>query len=631
MKKINLFIFMLFAVTISKANGFLATIEADHAYVDGNASALKSISRNNPDNKIAEYMFAKLMLSRDNTEYAETFIHNSPNSFLKNDLIHQLLEYYQHHNEFNRYLSAYALLYNTQISLNEKCGHDLANLALGKMDSSLTDSSWLVNNPVPLWCANLVAKEYANGHLNSSEYRRLRYNLMTSDETASFEGIIPKIDARKHKNKWLHRHSSPNTSVFATIRRISKVAYKNPELALETLKNQYLDKDAHDFLINYIAMQFARKQDFNRAINLFNEHPTSFLSDNEFEWKARSYLYYSNWEKLIHVINQMPDTLKNQPVWLYWEATAYHNIGKKDEAHYLFSKIPADYSYYALLTRVGEPSGNSFILQAPKSADATNTLSTEVEKDFTLYRFARQYKRRNLEKIATYQWYYLARKSTDAELIAMSEMAQRQDYYLLSIYAANQLEPRYLNLSFPTPFLEYYNEYSREHDIPTSYPLAISRQESRFNYNAIAFDGGIGLMQLMPQTSRYIFHKSHTNVCNVISLECNIKLGTWYLGNLYHKFGSYIYASAAYNAGPNRPIRWQDKVGQLDNRIQIELIPIASTREYVEKVLTNKAIYDSIFNHSNKIDLLNYIVSLDNGTKRDSSLLNDDNTDAGKL
>lgn len=631
MKKSTLFIFMVFSATISAANSFLASIEADHAYVEGNAAALKNISKNNPNNKIAEYMFAKLMLSRDNAGYAETFIHNSPNSFLKNDLIHQLLSFYQRNKAFNRYLSAYSLLHNTQISLNEKCGYDLANLSVGKVGNSLTDSSWLVNNAVPLWCANLVAKEYNNGHLNNLERKRLLYNLMASDDIATFNSVAPKMDARTPGAKGQRNRSSQNNNVFATIRRISKIAYKKPDVALATLENEHIDKDAHDFLINYIAMQFARKQDFNRAINLFNAHPTESLSDNEFGWKARSYLYYSNWGKLVHVINQMPDTLKNEPVWLYWEATAYHNIGKKDEAHYLFNKIPADYSYYSLLTRVGESPSNTFILHAPKNSDEADNLPAEVKNDFTLYKFARQYKRHNLETIATYQWYYLARKSSSAELIAMSRLAQQQDYYLLSIYAANQLQPRYMNLSFPTPFLDYYEKYSQQQGIPTSYPLATSRQESRFNYNAVAFDGGMGLMQLMPQTSRYILNKSHTSKCSSMSLECNIKLGTWYLGNLYHKFGSYIYASAAYNAGPNRPVMWQNKIGQLDNRIQIELIPIASTRDYVEKVLTNKAVYDSLFNHTNKIDLLNYIVSLDNGAKRDSSLLNDDNTDASKL
>lgn len=631
MKKSILFLFMLFAATISMANGFLAAIEADHAYVAGNAAALKNITAHNPDNKIAEYMFAKLMLNRDNADYAETFIHNSPNSFLKNDLIHQLLAFYQRNKEFNRYLSAYALQNNTQISLNEKCGYDLASISLGKADSILTDSSWLVNNAVPLWCANLVAKEYDNGHLNNSERKRLLYNLMASDDIATFNSIAPRMDARTLSAKRPRSHSSQSSNVFASVHGISKIAYKQPAVALATLENEHIDKDAHDFLINYIAMQFARKQDFNQAISLFNAHPTDSLSDNEFEWKARSYLYYSNWAKLVQVINQMPDTLKNEPVWLYWEATAYHNIGKKDEAHYLFSKIPADYSYYSLLSRDGESSSNTFIIQPPKNSNEANKIPTEIKNDFTLYRLARQYKRPNLETIATYQWYYLARKSSNEELIAMSKMAQQQDYYLLSIYAANQLEPRYMNLSFPTPFLEYYREYSQEHDIPTSYPLAISRQESRFNYSAIAFDGGMGLMQLMPQTARYIINKSHTSKCNTMALECNIKLGTWYLGNLYHKFGSYIYASAAYNAGPNRPVMWQNKIGQLDNRIQIELIPIASTRDYVEKVLTNKAIYDSLFNHTNKVDLLNYIVTLDNGAKREPNLLNDDNTDANKL
>ena len=62
----------------------------------------------------------------------------------------------------------------------------------------------------------------------------------------------------------------------------------------------------------------------------------------------------------------------------------------------------------------------------------------------------------------------------------------------------------------------------------------------------------------------------------------------------------------------------------------MEMIPIQITRDYVQKVLTNKAIYDSKLQGLNNVNLLNYISSLSDAPQN-LDILNDDMTDAGKL
>ena len=142
---------------------------------------------------------------------------------------------------------------------------------------------------------------------------------------------------------------------------------------------------------------------------------------------------------------------------------------------------------------------------------------------------------------------------------------------------------------------------------------AIIKAESTYRTEAVSNKGAVGLMQLMPQTANYIIRKSGYSNCSKITPDCNIKLGTWYLSNLYQKFGNLIYATAAYNAGPNRSKRWYNQLNNLDNRIQIELIPIPITRDYVQKVIAPKIGIDlNIANFSSIMleqkDVLNGIV-----------------------
>ena len=277
-------------------------------------------------------------------------------------------------------------------------------------------------------------------------------------------------------------------------------------------------------------------------------------------------------------------------------------------AQELFKQIPPALSYYAMLAQ-GEL--NHTILITPHAYHQTATTdayTVQAQDALLLYQLGTTFKHKSLITIANAQWNYAVKHIDDNNLLRLSNMAQKYHFYPLSIAAANQLDVSDFMLSFPLSFLNIYNFYSTTYNIPQSYPLAITRQESRFNPLALAFDGGVGLMQLMPETAKYVAKKSSTKNCYRQSLSCNIKLGTWYLSQLYHAFnGNIIYSTAAYNAGPKRARRWQNKLSTLDNKVQIELIPIRITRDYVQKVLTNKAVYESILHHQSKINLLQYI------------------------
>jgi soluble lytic murein transglycosylase len=83
--------------------------------------------------------------------------------------------------------------------------------------------------------------------------------------------------------------------------------------------------------------------------------------------------------------------------------------------------------------------------------------------------------------------------------------------------------------------------------------------------------------------------------------------GTAELGNdLASWRGSYILAFVAYNAGPRRAQEWIAQYGDprgrsVDPIDWIERIPIAETRNYVERVMENMQVYRARLENNPKL------------------------------
>ena len=102
---------------------------------------------------------------------------------------------------------------------------------------------------------------------------------------------------------------------------------------------------------------------------------------------------------------------------------------------------------------------------------------------------------------------------------------------------ANAKVPQYLDAAI--------HEAAREHGVDPRLVAAVARRESAFNANAVSHAGACGVMQLMPDTARYL------GVHNVFDARENIFGGTRYLRTLLDTFnGDLDLALAAYNAGP---------------------------------------------------------------------------------
>lgn len=130
--------------------------------------------------------------------------------------------------------------------------------------------------------------------------------------------------------------------------------------------------------------------------------------------------------------------------------------------------------------------------------------------------------------------------------------------------------------------------------------FAITRQESNFESEAVSTANARGLMQLLPATAQSVARRlsiPHQPAWLTSDPSHNIRLGAAYIQERLDRFGGVMpFAFAAYNAGSGRVDEWlvtygdprQGNVRMLD---WIEMIPFGETRNYVQRVIENVAVY----------------------------------------
>jgi soluble lytic murein transglycosylase-like protein len=123
---------------------------------------------------------------------------------------------------------------------------------------------------------------------------------------------------------------------------------------------------------------------------------------------------------------------------------------------------------------------------------------------------------------------------------------------------------------------------------------ALARTESGFDARAVSPAGARGLMQLMPQTARYI--RRAQGISGVLSdPSANLALGQAYIRYLGDQTGisdNLLAILASYNAGPGAAAAWCGALAEdSDPLIFIETIPNAQTRHFVHQVLADSWLY----------------------------------------
>nr|WP_251372057.1 lytic transglycosylase domain-containing protein [Polynucleobacter sp. UB-Siik-W21] len=322
------------------------------------------------------------------------------------------------------------------------------------------------------------------------------------------------------------------------------------------------------------------------------------LSVESQEWKVRAALRAKDWVLVKNAIDGMNPVIRSKdPAWTYWYGRASKAEGQDAKAKDSFEMIADQYNFYGQLAR--EELGKSN--HAPSRTKVTESEIDAMASHKGFIRGERLYAM-NLRFEGNREWNWELRNMTDKQLLAAAEYAKRVNLYDRVVNTADRTKQEHdFSLRYPTPYRDELSPIARQIDLNLAWAYGLIRQESRFIMNASSSVGASGLMQVMPNTAKYVAKKiGMTNYTNdkLTDTNTNLTLGSNYLNMvLIDLDGSWVLASAAYNAGPSRSKAWREKLtGPTEGAIFAETIPFNETRTYVKNVLSNANYYSSVMN-----------------------------------
>ena len=322
------------------------------------------------------------------------------------------------------------------------------------------------------------------------------------------------------------------------------------------------------------------------------------LSVESQEWKVRAGLRAKDWSLVKNAVEGMnPIVRSKDPAWTYWYGRALKAQGQDAKAKESFEFIDEQYNFYGQLAR--EELGKSN--HAPSRTKVTEQEIDAMASRKGFVRSERLYAM-NLRFEGNREWNWELRNMTDKQLLAAAEYAKRIQLFDRVVNTADRTKQEHdFSLRYPTPFRDELSPIARQIDLNLAWAYGLIRQESRFIMNASSSVGASGLMQVMPNTAKYVAKKigmlNYTND-KLSDTNTNLTLGSNYLNMvLVDLDGSWVLASAAYNAGPSRSKAWREKLtSPTEGAIFAETIPFNETRTYVKNVLSNANYYSSVMN-----------------------------------
>ena len=326
-------------------------------------------------------------------------------------------------------------------------------------------------------------------------------------------------------------------------------------------------------------------------------HPEACL-----EWRIRTALRQSQWEKVVQLINQLPGPLKEKDVWHYWKGYALKQQGFKSSAEKEFQKLTNVRTFYGKLA--AEQLKQRIVYRTNGTTVAPKERVDLISKDQSIQR-AQAFYELSLLHYGHREWNWGIRNAAPWDLLAAAQWAQQNNLWHRMINTAERVAERMPidhDLLYPRPYRALIENYAKVNNIRNDWVYGLIRQESRFISMAQSPVGANGLMQIMPATAQWIAQNLQDldfKPESIYEAETNIRFGTAYLRSLLDRLDqNIILATAGYNAGPNRAKTWRSTLNQpIDGAIFIETIPFTETRSYVQNVLANMVEYSQQGEH----------------------------------
>jgi soluble lytic murein transglycosylase len=333
-------------------------------------------------------------------------------------------------------------------------------------------------------------------------------------------------------------------------------------------------------------------------------------NDETLAWAARSALRApqerDRWLLVLKAVSAMSPGNQADSAWVYWKARALQATAKdgsegdaqRAEARRHLTELASPLHFYGQLAT--EDLGQAPAL--PINAAPTTPTEHDTARNTPGFKRAMHLASLGLRDEARREWNFTLRGLGDRELLAAARWACEAGDWQLCINTSDRTKTEFdLATRYPMPYMPEIQQAANAAKLEPAFVLGIIRQETRFMPNLRSHAGAAGLMQLMPNTAKWIAKKigqdfNPARAELIFDPALNLRLGTSYLKMVLDDLsGSQPMAAAAYNAGPGRPRRWREGP-VLEPAAWAEAVPFNETRDYVKKVVSNTAIYAALLN-----------------------------------
>ncbi len=336
---------------------------------------------------------------------------------------------------------------------------------------------------------------------------------------------------------------------------------------------------------------YLRLAQTKRRENVVNEAKAEFIRLlKQYPEKSGEILWEIAWS---HILNKEYEEAKkylktalkdekgeNKDRIIYWLGKLEEREGRSGDPYYSLLKDSKSY-YAAKLNLINLKKGDNQV-------DKTDNLS-EKQKYAVLR--ADELKRLALDGFALWELRAVKNEINRTNLPVFAGRFYSLNDFRTVINIAERYG-EFDEFSYPVAYDNILSDIARENRVDKFLALAVMREESRFDTEAVSVAGAIGLMQLMPETAfRYVRVERNEDL---FKPYYNIYGGVKYLKKLLKDYKNVYHAVAAYNAGEHRVNKWLKREYRDDDEF-VEDIPFGETRNYVKKVLRSYHIYKELY------------------------------------
>ncbi len=474
-----------------------------------------------------------------------------------------------------------------------------------------TRTLWLTGKSLPPQCNKAFERLYKSDLMtNELVWERIRL-AMDNGKTGLVNYLRKHLDKdyKTWAKRWVAIHHNPSVGtknpqypdtaiareiLLYGIKRLTGQNINRSLINWKTLQDNYNFTPAEIDRVDLVITVRAAKNKHPKAAELLDNLNPALDSDEIFHWRLRTALKNQNWQRLYQwTKGEPPEIASVKYRWIYWRGRALEQIGEFEKAQASYASIADQRDYYGFLAadRIGsEYQMHHFPL--PEDIEAKNKIAhmPSIRRARELFILYGDYRARR-------EWQYALRSMTNYQKQIAARLASEWGWYDRAIFtmaAAHAYDD--LELRFPITYRDDIEKYAKKRNLDIGWIFALMRSESAFMEKVRSPAGALGLMQIMPATGRLTARKiglKKFRTSDLLIGKKNIMIGTAYMKEMLDKFnGNRILATASYNAGPGRSVKWSPRKDCKEPDIWVEQIPFNETRAYVKRVMFYASIYD---------------------------------------